>query len=429
MFKTLKNAWAIPDLRRKMLFTVLMLVIYRLGCYIPVPGIDGDALKSILANENGMGLFSLIDTFTGGAFSNATIFAMGITPYINSSIIMQLLSVAIPALERLSKEGEEGRKKINSITRYVTIALALIQGIGLYFSIRTSITAAYPSWVMFLVVLGTFTAGTAFIMWIGEQITENGVGNGISLLIFAGIVSRGPALVQTLYGNFLEGGIKPMNVILLLLVIAIFILVLGAIVFMNNAERRIPIQYSKRVVGRKVYGGQSTNIPIKVAMAGVIPIIFASSILAFPTTIAAFLGGVPTEGFWGGFFRVMTYGGWVYAIVYFLLIIFFTYFYTAMQFNPVEMANNIKQNGGFIPGIRPGKPTSDYITKVLNRITIVGAIFLGLVAVLPMAFKGVTSLNIALGGTSLLIVEGVALETVKQIESMMMMRHYKGFLD
>lgn len=429
MFKTLKNAWAIPDLRKRMIYTILMLIVYRLGCYVPVPGLDRGALQTLLSGENGMGLFSLIDTFTGGAFANATIFAMGITPYINSSIIMQLLTVAIPALERLSKEGEEGRKKINSITRYVTVILALIQATGLYFALRGSITADYPSWVMFLVILGTFTAGTAFIMWIGEQITENGVGNGISLIIFAGIVSRGPSMVQALYGNFLEGGIEPMNVVLLLLVIAVFILVLGAVVFMNNAERRIPVQYAKRVVGRKVYGGQSTSIPMKVAMAGVIPIIFASSILAFPTTIAAFCGGVPTEGFWGGFFKVITYGGWVYAIIYFLLIIFFTYFYTAMQFNPIEMSNNIKKNGGFVPGIRPGKPTSDYISKVLNKITIVGAIFLGLVAVLPMAFTNISGLNISIGGTSLLIVEGVALETVKQIESQMMMRHYKGFLD
>ena len=427
MIKTLRNAWSIPDLRRKMLFTIMMLVIYRLGSVIPVPGLSADAMAAFMSQDGGMGLFSLLDTFTGGAFSNATIFAMGITPYINSSIIIQLLTVAIPALERLQKEGEEGRKKINSITRYGTVVLALIQAVGLYFTLKAYGVVDNPGFMSFAVIALTFTAGTAFIMWVGEEITDKGIGNGISLIIFAGIVSRLPQAIMTLYNEFLGANMSLMNVVWLILIVVLSVAVVGFVVFMNEAERRIPVQYAKRVVGRKMYGGQSTNIPIKVAMAGVIPIIFASSIVSFPATIAQFAGGIPETGFWHSFFEVISPGGWVYAIIYFLLIIFFTYFYTAMQFNPVEMSNNIKKNGGFIPGIRPGKPTSDYISKVLNRIVLVGALFLAFIAVFPMAFSGIIP-SMMLGGTSLLIVEGVALETVKQIESQMLMRHYKGFL-
>lgn len=428
MFKTLRNAWAVPDLRKRMIFTIFMLIVFRLGSLIPVPGLDPNAMKVFMAGDAGMGLLSLLDTFTGGAFSNATIFAMGISPYINASIIMQLLTVAIPALERMQKEGEEGRKRINAITRYATVVLALIQSIGLYFTLQNSRVVSNPSFTSFLVISITFTAGTAFLMWVGEQITEKGIGNGISLLIFAGIISRGPNLIATLYNQFLGANLSFVNAVILVAIIAIFIAVLGFVVFMNNAERRIPVQYAKRVVGRKMYGGQSTHIPMKVAMAGVIPVIFASSIISFPATIAQFLGGIPQEGFWGGFFKTLTPGGWVYATLYFLLIIFFTYFYTAMQFNPIEMSNNIKKNGGFVPGIRPGKPTSDYISRVLNRVMIVGALFLALIAVMPMAFSSVMP-GIAIGGTSLLIVEGVALETVKQLESQMLLRHYKGFLE
>lgn len=429
MFKTLRNAWAIPDLRRKILFTIMMLILFRLGSTIPVPGLNAESMQGIMSGDQGLGLLSLLDTFTGGAFSKATIFAMGITPYINASIIMQLLTVAIPALERMQKEGDEGRKKINSFTRYGAVILALIQGIGLYFLLRNSNVVTNSNFMTAAVIILTFTAGTAFIMWMGEQITEKGVGNGISLLIFAGIVSRGPQMIDGLYRTFIEGtNLTVMNIILLLAVIAVCIVVVGFVVFMNNAERRIPVQYAKRVVGRKMYGGQSTHIPIKVAMAGVIPIIFASSIISFPATIAQFMGGIPTGGFWGGLFSLLTPKSWVYVVLYFLLIIFFTYFYTAMQFNPIQMANDIKKNGGFIPGIRPGKPTSDYIGKVLNRIVLVGALFLGIIAVMPMSF-GTVLPQIAIGGTSLLIVEGVALETVKQIESQMLMRHYKGFLE
>ncbi len=431
MLKTLRNAWAITDLRKKMLFTIFMLIVYRFGSAIPVPGLSADAMQGLMGAEGTMGVFSLLDTFTGGAFSNATIFAMGITPYINSSIIIQLLTVAIPALERLSKEGEEGRKKINSIVRYVTVILAIIQAVGLYFTLKNLGVGVIENpgfWTCVQIVI-TFTAGTAFVMWIGETITDKGIGNGISLIIFAGIVARGPQMIMTLYNTFLGDNFSVWTAIALIAVIAVIILVLGFVVFMNNAERRIPVQYAKRVVGRKMYGGQSTNIPIKVAMAGVIPIIFATSILAFPTTIAQFCGvNINEPGFWRGILRSISYGGWVYAVLDFLLIIFFTFFYTSMQFNPIEMSNNIKKNGGFIPGIRPGKPTSDYIAKVLNRIVIVGAFFLAVIAVLPMAFSHLVP-GIALGGTSLLIVEGVALETVKQIESQMMMRHYKGFLE
>ena len=430
MFKTLRNAWSIPELRKKMLFTIFMLIVYRFGCVIPVPGLDATMMQAFMGADGGMGLFSLLDTFSGGALSNATIFAMGITPYINSSIIIQLLTVAIPALERLSKQGEEGRKKINSVTRYATIILALLQATGLYFTLKAYNVVADPNVMSFITIVATFTAGTAFIMWIGEEITDKGIGNGISLIIFAGIISRIPTAIITLYNKFVVGA-TPLSIILLIVVLLVFIAVLGFVVFMNNAERRIPIQYAKRVVGRKMYGGQSTNIPIKVAMAGVMPIIFASSICSFPATIIQFMGGVNNASpFWKAVYEQITTTGWIYAVIYFVLIIFFTYFYTAMQYNPVEMANNIKQNGGFIPGLRPGKSTSEYIAKTLNRVVLVGALFLGLIAVLPICLSHISMLSgIAMGGTSLLIVEGVALETVKQIESQMLMRHYKGFLE
>ena len=421
MFSTLRNAWKIPDLRKKILYTILMLIIFRFGSYIPVPGLNAEALKELVGDGNT--LFSLYNTITGGAFANATIFAMSITPYINSSIIMQLLTVAVPALERMSKEGEEGRKKIAQYTRYLTVVLAFVQATGLYFGIANVVTER--GFLSFITVALTFTAGTAFLMWLGEQITEKGIGNGISLLIFAGIVARGPQTAITLFENIKNGS---MNWILALVLLVAAILVVAFVVVLTTGERRIPVQYAKRVVGRKMYGGQSTHIPIKVSMAGVIPIIFAMSILAFPSTIAQFFGGAQ-EGFWKSFIDFIGPSSWFYGIFYFILIIFFTYFYTAIQFNPIEVANNMKKNGGFIPGIRPGKPTSDYINTVLSRITLVGAIFLGIIAVLPIFMGQGLHLNITFGGTSLLIVVGVALETVKQIESQMLMRHYKGFLE
>ena len=422
MFQTLRNAWNIPDLRKRMLYTLFMIVVFRLGTFIPVPGLDASVLKGLVeGSENS--LFGLLNAFSGGSFANATIFAMSITPYINSSIILQLLTVAIPALERLSKEGEEGRKVIAKWTRYVTVILAFIQATGLYFGLKNAVSN--PGILSYITIVATFTAGTAFLMWLGEQITEKGVGNGISMIIFAGIVSGVPGMINDMYQNFMNGALNIWGIVgIVVFIIAMIVFV----VFINDAERRIPVQYAKRMVGRKMYGGQSTHIPIKVAMAGVIPIIFAMSILAFPTTIMQFTGGMPQTGFWGAFWRQVT-SGWVYIALYFLLIIFFTYFYTAIQFNPIEIANNMKRNGGSIPGIRSGKPTSDFISRILTRVTLAGAIFLAIVAVIPMILGQVVGFSISIGGSSLLIMVGVALETVKQIESQMLMRHYKGFLE
>jgi preprotein translocase, SecY subunit len=424
VFKVLRNAWAIPDLRKKILFTLFMIMIFRLGSHIPVPGLSATAMQNFINQGGQNGLFSLMDMFTGGAFSQATIFAMGITPYINSSIILQLLTVAIPSLEKMAKEGPEGRKKITSITRYLTIGLAMLQSIAICITLRNYGLVGASSFFNYAIIVISLTAGTTFIMWLGEQITDKGIGNGISLMIFAGIVSRLPSMVHTMYATFLGANVSLTKLAELALLIIMVFAMLTFVVFMNNAERRIPVQYSKRVVGRKTYGGQSTHIPIKVALAGVIPIIFASSITTFPSTIAALMGVNVSKGFW----KWISMGSWLYAVVYFLLIIAFTFFYTQIQFNPIEMANNMKMNGGFIPGIRPGRPTSDYITKVLNKITIVGSLFLGIVAVVPMSFRQILP-GMILGGTSLLIIEGVALETVRTLESQMMVRHYKGFLE
>lgn len=421
MFQTIRDAWKIPDLRKKMLFTLLMLAVFRLGTFIPVPGLNSAALQQLVGDGNS--LFALMDSFSGGAFSNATIFAMSITPYINSSIILQLLTVAIPALERMTKEGEEGRKKIASWTRYGTIILALIQATGLYFGIKGAVDN--PGFVSYITIVSTFTAGTAFLMWLGEKITEKGIGNGISMIIFAGIVANLPSTVSNIYANFKAGAI---NVVALVAIVLIAAAMVVFVVFINDAERRIPVQYAKRMVGRKMYGGQSTHIPIKVSMAGVIPIIFAMSIMSFPSTLAN-LFGAPTEGFWYKVLSIISPSSWLYIALYFLLIIFFTYFYTAIQFNPIEIANNMKKNGGFVPGIRPGKPTSDYISRILSKITFTGALFLGVIAAVPLILGKFIGFQISIGGTSLLIMVGVALETVKQIESQMLMRHYKGFLE
>lgn len=426
MLQTLKNAWKIPDLRKKILYTILLLVIFRFGSIIPVPGLDKEALKALTQNQDS--LFGLFNVISGGAFENATIFAMSITPYINSSIIMQLLTIAIPALERLSKEGEEGRKKIAQITRYATIVLAFIQAAGLYALLSSSVTN--PGLLSFIVITLTFSAGTAFLMWLGEKITEVGVGNGISLIIFIGIVSRLGDGVQG-FASYLQGNhYSFMSILMIVLLIVAVIVIVGFVVTVNEAERRIPVQYAKRVVGRKMYGGQSSYIPLKVAMAGVIPIIFALSILSFPATIANLFGQPEAGTFWAKFLALFNGTGWVYSILYFLLIIFFTYFYTSIQFNPIEMSNNIKRNGGFILGIRPGKPTSDYITRVLSRVTLIGALAIALIAVIPMVLNGaIDGISLSLGGTSVLIAVSVALETTKQLESQMLMRHYKGFLE
>lgn len=422
MFSILRNAWKIPDLRKRILYTILLLIVFRFGSHIPVPGINPEALKDLI--KGGNSLFGFYNTLTGGAFANATIFAMSITPYVNASIIMQLLTVAIPSFERMSKEGEEGRKRLAQYVRYLTVVLAFVQAAGLYFGLANVVTS--KGLLTFITVTMTFTAGTAFLMWLGEQITENGIGNGISMLIFAGIVSRGPVFVQSIIESFKLG---KLNIITTILVLALAVAVVAFVVLINNAERRIPVQYAKRVVGRKMYGGQSTHIPIKVSMAGVIPIIFAMSIMAFPSTIGQFLKQPQAGTFWYKFMQFISPSSWFYGTFYFILIIFFTYFYTTIQFNPIEIANNMKRNGGFIPGLRPGKPTSDFITTVLSRITLIGAVFLGIIAVMPIFMSRGFDMNIAFGGTSLLIVVGVALETVKQIESQMLMRHYKGFLE
>lgn len=427
-----------------MLFTLMMLIVFRFGAHIPVPYLSSEAMQAFLG-AGGTDLFSLFDVFTGGAFSSATVLALGVSPYINASIIIQLLTVAIPALERLAKEGVEGRKKLNKITRYVAVVLAFVQGAGLYVTLyNMSVTAGIdaiqnPGVLTFFVIVLTFTAGTAFMVWIGELITEKGLGNGVSMLIFAGIVSGIPSAIVTIYNQFLGTGVTAGGLVAVILIVVIAIAAVAFVVFFSDAERRIPVQYAKRVVGRKLYGGQSTNIPIKVAMGGVMPIIFASSIMAFPATIVRLVtgGNMPTEG-WGYYVLGCLSAGYstawwtsvVYAVIYFLLIIFFTYFYSSIQFNPIELSNNMKKSGGFIPGIRPGKPTSDYIGKISSRLNLVGAFFLGAVAILPVIIGAVFNIpSLQIGGTSLLIMEGVALETVRQIESQMTMRHYKGFLE
>ena len=448
MLQTIINAWKIADLRKKILFTALIIFIFRLGAAIPVPftniaegGILGDAAEGTF--------MSYLSMMTGDAFAYGTIFAMSITPYINASIIMQLLAVAIPPLERLSKEGEEGRKKIATITRFVTVGLGLMQSTAYYFYLRNQnylmLDADGAKFTGFfavlqaLAIIACLTAGTAFIMWLGEQINNKGIGNGISMILFAGIVSRIPAMVMQVVSYFQLGG--PYYV-LAPIVGVIALLMIAFIVWMDNAERRIPVQYAKRVVGRKMYGGQSTHIPMKVNMSGVMPVIFASSILSLPPTIQMFID-LKEDSPWHSFFNVFQATHPVYVVIYFVMIIFFAYFYAQIQYNPIEMANNIRKNSGAIPGIRPGKPTSDYIAKILSRLTLMGALLLSVVALFPTVFSQVATfcldkfsdgyysqgMNISLGGTSIIIMVGVALETVKQLESQMMMRHYKGFLD
>ena len=445
MFKTIKNAWAMPELRKKILFTLFIIVVFRFGAAIPVPFLDTTALKGVMGQVEQAGTaLNYLDMLSGGAFAMATLFAMSVTPYINSSIVIELLTVAIPALERMAKEGEEGRKRLGAITRYVAVILALIQAIAYYFYLRNSdFNGAYivkyrqggeGIFAAFVIIL-TFTAGAALMMWLGEQINQHGVGNGISILLFAGIVSRMPHVLNTL-GNFWKAANQDPSsygkyYFLVPLFVILFLVMMWVIVFMYDSERRIPVQYAKRVVGRKMYGGQSTHIPIKVGLSGVMPIIFASSILILPDTIRFFMGhNAPTSGFWYSFFEAFSTTGWLYAILYFILIIAFAYFYMTIQYNPIEMANNLRQNNGTIPGIRPGKPTSDYITKVLSKVTFVGSLFLAFIALMPIIFGASTGMsNLSIGGTSLLILAGVALETIKQLESQLMMRHYKGFLD
>ena len=428
MLQTLRNAWKIEELRKKILFTLLIILLYRLGNAIPVPYVNVAALQTYF-NSLQNTVLGLLNVMSGGAFSHATIFALSIQPYINASIIIQLLCIAIPALERMSKdEGEEGKKKIASITRYSTVAIGLLQGFGFYMLIKNygllEAEAVDNVWAAIVIVL-TFTSGSALIMWLGEQITEFGVGNGISMILFASIISRFPTSIITSITNIVRGTLH-WWVALLMFLGALAIIVL--IVFVNDAERRIPVQYAKRVVGRKMYGGQSTHLPMKVNMSGVMPIIFAQSIASVPATIAAFTG--KTDGWVNTWFGTNSIP---YAIVYLLLIIFFAYFYSTIQFNPIEVANNLKKNGGYIPGFRPGKPTSEFIQKVLNKITLFGAIYLGIIAVVPILIahfsKESALTGISLGGTSIIIVVGVALETIRALEAQLLMRNYKGFLD
>lgn len=428
MLQTLRNAWRVEEIRKKILFTLLIILLYRLGNAIPVPYVNIAALQTYFTMLQNT-VLGMLDVMSGGAFSSATIFALSIQPYINASIIIQLLCIAIPALERMSKEeGEEGKKKIAAITRYVTVAIGLLQGFGFYMLMKSNGILAPEAqdsvWAAIVIVL-TFTSGSAIIMWLGEQITEHGIGNGISMILFASIIARLPvSLVQSIR-NIIVGSLQ-WWILLLMVLGALAIIVL--IVFVNDSERRIPVQYAKRVVGRKMYGGQSTHLPMKVNMSGVMPIIFAQSIASIPATIAAFTG--KTDGWVNTWFGTNSIP---YAIIYFMLIIFFAYFYSTIQFNPVEVANNLKKNGGYIPGFRPGKPTSEFIHRVLNKITLFGAIYLGIIAVVPILvahFSESSALTgISLGGTSIIIVVGVALETVRALEAQMLMRNYKGFLD
>ena len=424
MLDTLKNAWKIPELRKKLIFTLFILLIYRAGNVIPVPYIDTVTLSNYFDSVLSSTILGLYNAMSGSAFSRATIFALSIQPYINSSIIIQLLTIAIPALERMAKEeGEEGQKKIAKITRYTTVGLGLLMGWAYYqmlvnysasgFSIITK-----QGFLPAVVIILSFTAGSAFVMWLGEQITEFGIGNGISMILFANIISGIPGMVGTLTTMVWW------QIIVVLIGMAALILF---IIFMDNAERRIPIQYAKRVVGRKVYGGQNTNLPIKVSMSGVMPIIFAQSICSLPATICAFTGH--TSGWW--YDHVWSSTSWFYAVMYFLMIFFFSWFCSTIQYDPVEISNNLKKNGGFIPGFRPGRPTADFIQKVINKIVVFGAVYLGIVALLPIIAGNLMSgvRNLAIGGTSVIIVVGVALETVKALEAQLLMRHYKGFLD
>ena len=430
MLKTIRNAWSIPDLRKKLLFTLMIIIVFRIGSVIPVPFLDMSALATAMNGMNeGNTMLAYLNTLSGGAFANATLFAMGVTPYINSSIIMQLLTVAIPPLERMAKEGEAGRRKIGTITRYVTVGLGLVQGGAYWYYLHKSGVTVYTEGFSLvfsaIVIILVFTAGTALMMWLGEQINTNGIGNGISILLFAGIVAQLPYTLSML-GQFwkLAGEGSTQFYFLVPLWIVIFVAIVWVITFMQDSERRIPIQYAKRVVGRKMYGGQSSHLPIKVALGGVLPIIFASSILSIPGTINLF--AKVKDGFWGAFFNAFDTSGWLYNVLYFILIIMFAYFYTTIQYNPIEMANNLKSNNGTIPGIRPGAPTADYIRNILSRITL----FLAVIALVPSIYGSATGMGrMAIGGTSIIILVGVALETVKQLESQMMMRHYKGFLD
>ncbi len=439
MFKTIANAFKTPEVRKKLLYTLLLIVIFRLGCYITVPGVDNVALNEAMSSTDG--IVGLINTISGGAFSRFSVFAMSITPYITASIVIQLLAMIIPSLERLTKEGgEEGRKKINKYTKMLTIVLAIIEAVGIFLSYRTSGIFVDNTFLTGALVVVGLVAGTAILMWLGDQITNKGIGNGISIIIFVGIISGLPSFVTTLWGLIVtDAGFSTTGLLLSIGIIVGAIILIAGVVFVQQAERRVPVQYSKKVVGRKMMGAQNTHIPLKLAMAGVMPIIFASSFMTFPAMIIQiFVSDIATQtGFLAAIynFSIATSSSNVgigysiaNAIVYLLLIIGFTFFYTYATFNPAEVANNIKRNGGFIPGIRAGKPTTEYLSSIISKLTWFGGLFLAIIAIIPM-FLRFTNLNIAFGGTSILIVVGVALETIQQLESQLVMRHYKGFLE
>ena len=425
MFKTIKNAFKTPDVRKRLLYTLLLIVIFRFGCYITVPGVDTFALAESMESATGS-IASLIDTISGGAFSNLSIFAMSITPYITASIVIQLLGMIFPALEKLMKEGgEASREKVNKYTKLLAVLLAFVEALGVYISYRSSGIFKDTGVLTASIIVVALMAGTSVLIWLGEQITNKGVGNGISMIIFIGIISRLPSGVVKLWNLIVTGeGVSTVGIVTALIILIGAILLVAGVVFVQQAERKVPVQYAKKVVGRKMYGGQNTHIPLKLAMAGVMPIIFASSFMTFPAMMIQIfasdkIGGASSVG-WG--YSLAN------AIVYFLLIVGFTFFYTYATFNPDEVATNIKQNGGFIPGIRAGKPTADYLKNTLNKLTVFGAVFLSLIAILPMLLR-FSSLNLSFGGTSILIVVGVALETMQQLESLLVMRHYKGFLE
>ena len=431
MLETLKNAWKMADLRAKLLYTGMILLLFRIGAAIPVPFLKPDILKTYISGDNNW--LGYIDLLSGGAFSNSTLFALGISPYITASIVIQLLAVAIPALEQLAKEGEEGRKILNKYTRYCTVALGLLQSVAYYFLMRNYGALTYTEgpamYFSAVVIITSFLAGSMLVMWMGEQIDNKGIGDGISMILFAGIVSRASSMVNTVITELylaINGIMKYWFIVPFTLVL--FLAAIVFIVIMTNAERRIPVQYAQRVVGRKMYGGQSTHIPIKVNMSGVLPVIFASSILSIPSTIAGFMN-VDPDGIMGKILSVIRYDHWVYAVLYFFLIMAFNYFYISIQYNPMEIANNLRKNNGTIPGIRPGKPTAEFIARVVSKVTVVGGIFLAIIAIGPILLSQLMGINISLGGTSIIIVVGVALDTVRQLESQMMMRHYKGFLE
>ena len=439
MFKTIKNALKTPDVRKRLWYTLLLIILFRLGCYITVPGVNTIVLNEAMSSANGIAGF--IDIISGGAFSRFSIFAMSISPYITASIVVQLLAMVIPSLERMVKEGgEEGKKVINRWTKIITIILALVEAIGIYLGYRSSGIFINEGWLTGILVVSSLVAGTSLLMWLGEQITNKGIGNGISIIIFIGIISGLPSGITTIWNLiFTSTGFNTVGLITALGIIIGALLLVAGVVFVQQAERRVPVQYSKRVVGRKMVGAQSSHIPLKLAMAGVMPVIFASSFMTFPAMIISiFVKDVSTlTGFWKGVynFSIATSSssvGWGYslanAIVYLLLIMGFTFFYTYATFNPAEVSNNIKKNGGFIPGIRAGKPTTDYLSSIISKLTIFGGLFLAVIAILPMLLR-FTNLNVSFGGTSILIVVGVALETVQQLESQLVMRHYKGFLE